>query len=371
MRATHKSRWTALAGVGLILPTIAMVLPASANPGCDPTGRVCVPDYVGVSLLGGDSTAMVAVSDTGNAYGSSPPLVPYGVPSVAVSGTGYAYGGIAVSATGRAEGMHGVSGEAYLMFTGMLDAPVNAEQAELAAQGLVVRDPAALADKLQVMADTATHVATNMALHATTPDSASTSMRSNSSVPPANALNTPYRSQDKWYYCVPASVSMWMDSWGRGGVHQDEWARVLRTNHAKDNKDKTAGTPIENAVGVINSNKSHRDDVYFVKADEQAELMNLLTTDVHHYGHGSLVSIKTSAAKWWSNKGSPDSKHAILLHGYDHRSAGSIWLMDPYDYTRFNWNEKSFGGPNPGGSKKIRLSEVWAAHDAAGGKMVW
>lgn len=87
------------------------MLSASLAPGaaraeivCDPTGTVCPARYLFISLLGGDSHSHIAVADSGNAYGETGRPLPLAVPTIAVTGSGHAYGSIAVAATGDAHG---------------------------------------------------------------------------------------------------------------------------------------------------------------------------------------------------------------------------------------------------------------------------
>lgn len=313
----------------------------------------------------------VAVATTGSAGSSQ---------GVAVSGTGSAYsgpGGVGVSVFGRANGSGtNISGEAYFAHTGLLQGPVDAEQALVPTTD--PGNPADLPVKLQATAENAPWVALNMAtglLEAPSSSSASQNSTMSAAPPRERVVMMTMYAQERWYYCVPASLQMYLNAHGTWNTSQSGWASALKTkapSSQRPNDDPTAGTPLNNAVSFINRYKGHSDSVFWTEMYGAKELMDKLTTDVYNYGHSMILSVRPiSGLSAWQQARKGEDSHAVVAHGYHHQSGGSIDIMDPYDYTRFNWDYNSWGGPNPGGSHRETLAGVWSATEADGGWSIW
>lgn len=313
------------------------------------------------------SSSGVAVSGTGNSYTGS---------GAGVSGTGTSYtaSGVGVGVTGRSYGSGtNVSGEAVVINTGLLQMATTAEQALVPTTDTI--DPMGAATKLQVATEMTPVVLRSMATNATASPSSSTA--SAQSCPDGSCYNPPayktlsqtYITQNQWWYCVPASTAMMLRSLGVSSPpSQDTLASREGTTGPTTGNDKKAGTPLSNVPAVINNIRPNGDRIMYGTIDNAGSLMDRVTTDVYYYNHSMILGTATANLSYWSKHA---ASHAIIAYGYDHRSGGRINVMDPYDYSRFNWDQGSWGGPNPGGAHTETLATLWSAVGAHGGDVVW
>lgn len=382
----RSNRWRRVVAQAAIATAFFAAIPsgARADEKAACVGESCSGTYAAVTTTGqATSSGGVAVSVTGSASGSKAGVSGTNwaySPTAAVTGTGTSYteaGAVGVSGTGRSTGGgENFSGEAYTLVTGLLLAPTNEEQAMVPTTDRF--DPQNTAEKIQATVETAPYVALNIAQDAangipttrSTPGSASAS---SSNPPPAKVIDQYYISQDQWFYCVVASTAMLLSSAAASHPHQRDIAGWLRTYHPRDNSEaerRRAGTPITNVPAVVNNIRTWGDRIVNGDVNEASSLMTVLTTDVHRYGHAMILSTDPAPLPRWYNR---HTDHALLAHGYRHEKIPKVYIMDPYDMTRFGWTTQSWRGENPGGSWLLTLDQVWAANNGPGheGRIVW
>ncbi|MEV4113348.1 C39 family peptidase [Nonomuraea sp. NPDC049695] len=134
--------------------------------------------------------------------------------------------------------------------------------------------------------------------------------------------------QETNYFCVPASSSMSLSTFGVN-VSQATLAKKMKTTPAH-------GTQRANALPVVNSYVKSRGYRYTVPADTDgnpALLMSRVANNVGQLRRAPLLGVWMEQLPW--NKGKVRGTkvgHAIIAYGYD-RVAGTITVYDPWKPT--------------------------------------
>jgi hypothetical protein len=319
-----------------------------------------------------------AVTTTGEAQSSQ---------GVAVSGTGYSWGGI-VGVTGVGDAGGGIAsvdpsrslGEAadaaYTVtstgeFVYHTAVALTADPYQAWVEATSPPNPVEVANRLAAVADNAPGVAQNMAegLLNPPPDplAGSTSTTSSSTMthtrPPAQMdLGTTSISQSTQYRCVPATAY----SIFSGMPGQEQLAREMGTDKAK-------GTPFKTAAAVINRYYSGPGDVIYTRSRDAKDLMDIVTTGVFNFQDGAMLSLEASSSHWPAHR---KAFHAVGAVGYDHNSGGYLTLIDPYwvSMSEYQWGTRNGQGspwPTPAETRwQVSLGRVFSAQQVYKGENV-
>lgn len=129
------------------------------------------------------------------------------------------------------------------------------------------------------------------------------------------------------YYCVPASSSMSLSSFG---------IDVSQSTLAKKMKTTTSGTKGVNAVPVINSYVKSRGYKYTIPTDADGNagvLMKRVSENIGDLHRAPVIAVWMEKLPW--NKGKVKGTkvgHAIIAYGYD-KLKGTITVYDPWKPT--------------------------------------
>lgn len=129
------------------------------------------------------------------------------------------------------------------------------------------------------------------------------------------------------YYCVPASSSMSLSSFG---------VNVSQATLAKKMKTTTSGTQGANAVPVINSYVKSRGYKYTIPTDADGNprvLMSRVSGNIGDLHRAPVIAVWMEQLPW--NKGKVKGTkigHAIIAYGYD-KTKGTITVYDPWKPT--------------------------------------
>jgi hypothetical protein len=169
---------------------------------------------------------------------------------------------------------------------------------------------------------------TTQVTHITQITSGSLATRATSILPAAmpRSYRLKLREQYQWtnYYCVPASTSMSLSTFGVK-VSQDALARKMRTT--------TRGTGGDAAASVIDGYLHPRkfdDRVVGDVVDHPELLMQRVSYDVGALRRAPVIQVWMERLPW--NKGRLQGQwigHAIVAYGYN-QQAGTITVFDPW-----------------------------------------
>ncbi|WP_433430348.1 C39 family peptidase [Nonomuraea sp. CA-141351] len=130
------------------------------------------------------------------------------------------------------------------------------------------------------------------------------------------------------YYCVPASASMSLSTFGIS-VSQPTLAKKMKTT-------PSGGTKRTNALPVVSAYVRSRGYKYTVPADTAGNsflLMSRVANNVGQLHRAPLLGVWMEQLPW--NKGKVKGTkvgHAIIAYGYD-KMAGTITVYDPWKPT--------------------------------------
>ncbi|MEU0566232.1 C39 family peptidase [Nonomuraea sp. NPDC005983] len=136
------------------------------------------------------------------------------------------------------------------------------------------------------------------------------------------AVQTQYQQTN--YYCVPASSSMSLSTFG---------VKVGQPTLAKQMKTTKSGTDGRNATPVLNAYVKSRGYAYTVVTDvngNPAVLMNRVAQNVGGLHRAPTLAVWMERLPW--NKGKVKGArvgHAVIAYGYD-RLKGTITVFDPW-----------------------------------------
>ncbi|MFG1690355.1 C39 family peptidase [Nonomuraea sp. NPDC049269] len=145
--------------------------------------------------------------------------------------------------------------------------------------------------------------------------------------PPRYQLSLKGQRQQTNYYCVPASSSMSLSSFG---------VSVSQATLAKKMKTTTSGTKGANAVPVINAYVKSRGYKYTIPTDADGNpgvLMSRVSGNIGDLHRAPVIAVWMEQLPW--NKGKVKGAkigHAIIAYGYD-RTKGTITVYDPWKPT--------------------------------------
>ncbi|WP_433514237.1 C39 family peptidase [Nonomuraea sp. CA-143628] len=129
------------------------------------------------------------------------------------------------------------------------------------------------------------------------------------------------------YYCVPASSSMSLSSFG---------VNVSQATLAKKMKTTTSGTKGANAVPVINAYVKSRGYKYTIPTDADGNpsvLMSRVSQNIGDLRRAPVIAVWMEQLPW--NKGKVKGTkigHAIVAYGYN-KTKGTITVYDPWKPT--------------------------------------
>lgn len=351
-RAVRRRRLTATA--------VGAVLVMAFNSAAFAENEVCVAQSC--------SAKYAAVTTTGEAQSSS---------GVAVSGTGYAWGGM-VGVTGVGDAGGGTAsvdpsrslGEAAdaaytVTSTGEFIYHTAVAVTEDPYQAWVVAtsppNPVEVANRLAAVADIAPGVAQNMAEGLLNPppdplagpSTSSSSMRTHTRPPAQMDLGWTSISQSTQYRCVPA-ISYRLFP---GMPSQEQLAREMGTDKAK-------GTTVRTAAAVINRHYTGPGDVLSTRAQDPKNLMDMVTTGVFNFRHGAMLTMQASLLHWPAHR---KAAHAVGAVGYNHNSGGYLVVIDPFwtSMSDYHWGTRNGQGsswPTPSSVRwEVPLRSTYSA----------
>ncbi|MET7329226.1 C39 family peptidase [Nonomuraea sp. NPDC005650] len=134
--------------------------------------------------------------------------------------------------------------------------------------------------------------------------------------------------QETNYFCVPASSSMSLSTFGVK-VSQSTLAKKMKTTAA-------AGTKGSNALPVVNAYVKSRGYKFTIPTDADGNalvLMNRVSGNIGDLHRAPVLAVWMEQLPW--NKGKIKGTkvgHAIIAYGYD-KTAGSITVYDPWKPT--------------------------------------
>lgn len=326
----------------------------------------------GLTCVGQECSAShVAIATTGNAHSSS---------GVAVSGTGYSWGGM-VGVTGVGDAGGGTTsvdpsrslGEAAdaaytVTSTGEFIYHTAVAVTEDPYQAWVVAtsppNPVEVANRLAAVADIAPGVAQNMAEGLLNPppdplagpSTSSSSMRTHTRPPPQMDLGWTSISQSTQYRCVPATSYRLFP----GMPSQEQLAREMGVDKAK-------GATLRTAGAVINRHYTGPGDVLSTRAEDPKNLMDIVTTGVYNFRHGAMLAMHADLLHWPAHR---KANHAVGAVGYDHNSGGYLVIIDPYwtSMSDYHWGTRNGQGrswPTPSSVRwEVPLRGTFAAMKA-------
>ncbi|WP_219467848.1 C39 family peptidase, partial [Nonomuraea rhizosphaerae] len=129
------------------------------------------------------------------------------------------------------------------------------------------------------------------------------------------------------YYCVPASSSMSLSTFG---------VKVSQATLAKKMRTTTSGTKGANAVPVINAYVESRGYRFSIPTDADGNpgvLMSRVSQNIGDLHRAPVIAVYMERLPW--NKGKVKGKkvgHAIIAYGYD-KLKGTITVYDPWKPT--------------------------------------
>ncbi|GAA3236360.1 C39 family peptidase [Nonomuraea helvata] len=162
----------------------------------------------------------------------------------------------------------------------------------------------------------------------TTPSPTATARTQSLVAPLKYQLSLKGQRQETNYFCVPASSSMSLSTFGVN-VSQATLAKKMKTTPSH-------GTQRVNALPVVNSYVKSRGYTYTVPGDTDgnpALLMSRVADNVGQLHRAPLLGVWMEQLPW--NKGKVKGTkvgHAIIAYGYD-RMAGTITVYDPWKPT--------------------------------------